>query len=51
MNRRQLTNYVPQGLPQPFEGEARLNNIYESSPYRKENTTLHHYKDQLVNAV
>jgi hypothetical protein len=24
--------------------------FYESSPYRKENT-LHHYKDQLVNAV
>jgi hypothetical protein len=23
----------------------------EFSPYRKENTTLHHYKDQLVNAV
>jgi hypothetical protein len=28
-----------------------LNNILEFSPYRKENTTLHHYKDQLVNAV
>jgi hypothetical protein len=36
---------------QPFKAEARLNNIYEFSPYRKENTTLHHYKDQLVNAV
>jgi hypothetical protein len=34
-----------------FEAEARQNNIYEFSPYRKENTTLHHYKDQLVNAV
>jgi hypothetical protein len=34
-----------------FEAEARLNNTYEFSPYRKENTTLHHYKDQLVNAV
>jgi hypothetical protein len=35
----------------PFESEARLNNIYEFSLYLKENTTLHHYKDQLVNAV
>jgi hypothetical protein len=35
----------------PFEDEACLNVIYEFSPYLKENTTLHHYKDQLVNAV
>jgi hypothetical protein len=28
---------------------ARVNN--EFSPYLKENTTLHHYKDQLGNAV
>jgi hypothetical protein len=35
----------------PFEAEARLNNICKFSPNRKENTTLHHYKDQLVNAV
>jgi hypothetical protein len=34
-----------------FEAEARLNNIQEFSPYRKENTTLHRYRDQLVNAV
>jgi hypothetical protein len=34
-----------------FEDEARLNVIEEFSPYLKENTTLHHYKDQLVNAV
>jgi hypothetical protein len=34
-----------------FKAEARLNNIYEFRPYLKENTTLHHYKDQLVNAV
>jgi hypothetical protein len=34
-----------------FEAEARLNNIEESSPYLKENTAVHHYKDQLVNAV
>jgi hypothetical protein len=37
--------------PESSEAEARLNNIKEFSPYRKENTTLHHYKDQLVNAV
>jgi hypothetical protein len=30
---------------------TRLCNIYEFCPYLKENTTLHHYKDQLVNAV
>jgi hypothetical protein len=39
---------------EPLSGlvtEDRLNNIYEFSPYLKENTTLHHYKDQLVNAV
>jgi hypothetical protein len=34
-----------------FEAEARPNNSYDFSPYLKENTTLHHYKDQLVNAV
>jgi hypothetical protein len=28
-----------------------LNVIYGFSPYLKENTTFHHYKDQLVNAV
>jgi hypothetical protein len=32
-------------------GDAHLNYIQEFSPYRKENTTLHHYKYQLVNAV
>jgi hypothetical protein len=31
--------------------EARLNNIFEFSPYLNENTTLHHYNDQLVHAV
>jgi hypothetical protein len=30
---------------------ARLYNTKEISPYLKENTTLHHYKDQLLNAV
>jgi hypothetical protein len=35
----------------PFEAEARLNDIYEFSPYLKENTTFHHNKDHLVNAV
>jgi hypothetical protein len=33
------------------EAETRLNNIQEFSPYRKENTTLHRYRDQPVNAV
>jgi hypothetical protein len=33
------------------EAEARVNNIKESSHYLKENTTVHHYKDQLFNAV
>jgi hypothetical protein len=30
---------------------VRLNNIQKLSPYRKENTALHSYKDRLVNAV
>jgi hypothetical protein len=34
-----------------FEAEARLNNRQEFSPCREGNTALHHYKDQLVNAV
>jgi hypothetical protein len=34
-----------------FKAHARLDDIYESSLYLKENTTLHHYKDQLGNAV
>jgi hypothetical protein len=35
----------------PFVPEALLNNIKEFSMYFKENTTLHHYKDQLDNAA
>jgi hypothetical protein len=35
----------------PYEAQACLNIILEISPYLKENTTLHHYKDQLVNDV
>jgi hypothetical protein len=35
----------------PFEAATRRNDTYTFSPYRKENTTLHHYKDQLVDAV
>jgi hypothetical protein len=34
-----------------FEAEAHVNIILEISLYLKENTALHHYKDQLVNAV
>jgi hypothetical protein len=33
----------------PFKDGTRLNE--EFSPYLKQNTTLHHYKDQLVNDV
>jgi hypothetical protein len=32
-----------------YEVEVGLNIIYEFSPYRKENTALHRYKDQPVN--
>jgi hypothetical protein len=46
-----VTDTVVLSSVKSFEAEARLNNIYEFSPYLKENTTLHHYKDQLVNAV
>jgi hypothetical protein len=38
-------------IPWPKFSLTRLNNIYEFSPYLKENTTLQHYKDQFVNAV
>jgi hypothetical protein len=31
--------------------EVRRNNVQEFGPYHKENTALHHYKDQLVGAV
>jgi hypothetical protein len=37
-----------------LRGEEKVNRFKpneESSPYFKGNTTLHHYKDQLVNAV
>jgi hypothetical protein len=40
-----------QKLYQPSEAEARLNKMQTFSSYRKENTTLHHYEHQLVNAV
>jgi hypothetical protein len=33
------------------EDVARLNFIYEFGLHRKENTTLHHYNDELVNGV
>jgi hypothetical protein len=35
----------------PLEAEVRLDNIKEFSPYRKEKTAPHRYKDQLLNAV
>jgi hypothetical protein len=34
-----------------FAAEARLNKYLRIQAYLKENTTLHNYKDQLVNAV
>lgn len=34
-----------------FKTDIRLNNTYKFSPYRKENTRLHHYKDYVVNVV
>jgi hypothetical protein len=34
-----------------LKAEHSQNNIRGSSPYRKENTTFHHYKDKLVNTV
>jgi hypothetical protein len=34
-----------------FEVEARLNNMQKFSSYLEENTTLLHYRHQLVNAV
>jgi hypothetical protein len=63
---RQGTGHTPRGvaLSQPVhslrlikvfitstEAETRLNNIYALSPYRRENTALHRYKNQFVNAV
>lgn len=33
---------------QPLKPEARLNNIQESSPYCKEITTFHHYKNKCI---
>jgi hypothetical protein len=35
----------------PSKHWARVGNIWKFSPYLKENTTLHHYKDDLINAV
>jgi hypothetical protein len=34
-----------------FKAEVRLNITEEFSPFLKHNTSLHHYKDQLVKAV
>jgi hypothetical protein len=35
----------------PLKHAVHISNICMFSPYLKENTTLHHYKDQLVNVV
>jgi hypothetical protein len=37
-------------MPQAFEAEVSLNSIKIFSPYLKENTAHHHYKDQPINA-
>jgi hypothetical protein len=39
------------GLDLTGSEQAPVAGCCECSPYLKENTTLHHYKDQLVNAV
>jgi hypothetical protein len=36
---------------QPSEGVARQNNIKEFSPYRTEDSSLYHHKNQLVSTV
>jgi hypothetical protein len=43
--------FNPHVFMEPFEAEARLNNIYKFISYLKENTALQYYKDQLANAV
>jgi hypothetical protein len=35
----------------PFEAKARVNNIEDSRPYLKENTTHHDYRHQFLNRV
>jgi hypothetical protein len=56
--RTEMLNSVSVNLLKPNEwkkrengGEARLNHTSEFILYLKENTTLHHCKDQLVNAI
>jgi hypothetical protein len=43
--------YVRQKYINPLKPKLVLITFEVFSPYRKENTTLHHYKDQLINAV
>jgi hypothetical protein len=50
---RNLQNYATSlgNGNNPSEAEDCQNNIKEFSPYVKENTTFHHFKDQPVNGV
>jgi hypothetical protein len=45
------TNAVYREVTLPLQVAVETFDAEEFSPYLKENTTLHHYKDQLVNAV
>jgi hypothetical protein len=45
------SDYIHCNRPSNLACERRLDNIYEFSPYLKENTTHHRYKDQPVNTV
>jgi hypothetical protein len=48
-----VSHLHPLSLPSLILGEslASLNSTSEFSPYLKENTTRHHYSNQLVDAV
>jgi hypothetical protein len=41
---------MPTNLLNPLKPKL-VKSTYEFSPYLKENTTLHHYKDQFINAI
>jgi hypothetical protein len=47
-----LKHFTTNNKHSPYlRAETHLNNIQEFTMYLKENTTLHHYKDQMVNTV
>jgi hypothetical protein len=55
VRRSEMEKVVMRSGPKESEGQnvsrISLNSIYELSPYRKENTALHRYRGQPVNAV